>query len=35
MLGTLSHADGFIVLPEEVELVAAGDLVDFVPLPRR
>ncbi len=35
MLGTLSHADGFIVLPEEVELVAAGDLVDFVPMPRR
>jgi molybdopterin molybdotransferase len=34
MLGTLSNADGFIVLPEEVELVAAGDLVDFVPLPR-
>jgi molybdopterin molybdotransferase len=34
MLGALSTADGFIVLPEEVELVAAGDLVDFVPLPR-
>jgi molybdopterin molybdotransferase len=34
MLGTLSTADGFIVLPEEVELVAAGDLVDFVPFPR-
>jgi molybdopterin molybdotransferase len=34
MLGTLSTADGFIVLPEEVELVGAGDLVDFVPLPR-
>jgi molybdopterin molybdotransferase len=35
MLGTLSRADGFIALPEEVELVAAGDLVDFVPLPER
>jgi molybdopterin molybdotransferase len=34
MLGTLSVADGFIALPEEVELVGAGDLVDFVPLPR-
>jgi molybdopterin molybdotransferase len=34
MLGTLSTADGFITLPEEVELVAAGDLVDFVLLPR-
>lgn len=31
MLGTLSAADGFITLPAEVELVAAGDLVDFVP----
>jgi molybdopterin biosynthesis enzyme len=34
MLGTLSLADGFIILPEEVELIAAGDLVDFVPMPR-
>jgi molybdopterin biosynthesis enzyme len=32
MLSALAAADGFIVLPEPIEQVQSGDLVDFVPL---
>lgn len=32
MLSTLAEADGFIVLPEDTMSVAAGDIVDFLPL---